>query len=189
MRRLCERRQSVLRSFAGHAPNIVERELDAARNRLAQIKAAYEQRRRFIWWPSAANVSLVIERHVIPRTINSLERAALSLRGVTTDEIAAVWPIVRRAVDADPLVVLAPALAACIEREQESSREILCVDATHRTAAREKFDGLANELKLRQQEIVAWADQELRPALVPLRALEAELEREAAALGRRRRAA
>jgi hypothetical protein len=187
--RVIKERDVALTAFAAHAPGLVQSKLTTARTQLTTLNAKYTKRRHFIWWPSATNVSLWLERRFTMRTVESLERATRELKRCQATTIDIVWPILRQAVADDPLLVVAPALVECAEQDREFERQLAHVDAQNREMAQRHYEDLQTELDERTSKILASVDSEMSPVLEPLRELDEELCREAAALGRRRRAA
>jgi len=188
-KRVCEARDAALREFAQAALPLVRSHLVIMRDRLQALDTAYARRRRFIWWPTATNVRLWIERRFTRETVVSLTRTVSQLELQKTATIATVWPVLRHAVEDDPLVMLAPALARCAQMDQNFAQQLRNVDAQHREVAQRHFSNLKSEFDKRTAEILTSVNAELRPVLAPLRELDDELCREAAALGMRRRAA
>lgn len=189
IRRVIKERDIALTAFTAHASGLVQSKLTTARTRLTTLNAEYAERRRFIWWPSAANVSVWLERRFTTRTVDSLERAGRELQRSQATTIDVVWPILRHVVEDDPLLVVAPALVECAEQDREFERQLAQVDAQHREMAERHYEDLQTELDERTSKILMSVDSEMRPVLTPLRELDEELCREAAALGKRRRAA
>lgn len=183
------RRNSTLRAFSIDCQRLLRSHLAAVHERMAELRALYMRRRWLIWWPTVANVSLWVELRFLKRTAASLERARRELDRGSPLPFNEVWRALRTAVTQDPMLVLAPDLARWADQDREFVQRISAADTRHRTMAEARFTELQKQLEYETTQVLRALDSEATPVLKAFRELEQEVQREAAALGKRPRAA